>query len=221
MVRATHHGRVFEMTKVGTQGTSPRFRLSICAAADLDEYCYRGVTHILSIDSPEFTTPTPDWFSGVHKNVFFHDVLSRAEADALSAREPTAAIIREVLEYGRECLIESRAGPTHLIIHCTYGASRSPAAAYAILCLWLGKDREVQAKDLLLRIRPEAVPNILVIAYADKLLRREGKMVEAIQALNDQLIEEMKEGYRVQGSRYRAQGRGKEVGGQRSEDRIG
>jgi predicted protein tyrosine phosphatase len=183
MVRATHHGRgflmntdgVFEKTKVGTQGTSPRFRLSVCAAADLEEYSHR----------------TPDWFSGVHKNVFFHDVLSRAEADALSAREPTAAIIREVLEYGRECLIESRAGPTHLLIHCTYGASRSPAAAYAILCLWLGKDREVQAKDLLLRIRPEAVPNILVIAHADKLLRREGKMVEAIQALNDQLIEEI------------------------------
>jgi predicted protein tyrosine phosphatase len=205
MVRATHHGRgflmrsdgVFEMTKVGTQGTSPRFRLSVCADADLDEYCHRGVTHILSIDSSEFTTPTPDWFSGVHKHVFFHDVLSRAEADALSAREPTAANIREVLEYGRECLIESRAGPTHLIIHCTYGASRSPAAAYAILCLWLGKDREVQAKDLLLRIRPEAVPNILVIAHADKLLRREGKMVEAIQSLNDQLIEEMKQGHRA------------------------
>ena len=108
MVRATHHGRgflmhtdgVFEMTKVGTQGTSPRFRLSVCADADLDEYCHRGVTHILSIDSSEFTTPTPDWFSGVHKHVFFHDVLSRAEADALSAREPTAANIREVLEYG-------------------------------------------------------------------------------------------------------------------------
>jgi predicted protein tyrosine phosphatase len=134
------------------------------------------VTHILSIDSSEFTTPTPDWFSGVHKHVFFHDVLSRAEADALSAREPTAANIREILEYGRECLIESRAGSTHLIIHCTYGASLSPAVAYAILCLWLGKDREVQAKD---------------IAYADKLLRREGKMVEVIQALNDQLIEEI------------------------------
>jgi hypothetical protein len=50
MVRATHHGRgflmhtdgVFEMTKVGTQGTSPRFRLSICAAADLDVHHEQG-----------------------------------------------------------------------------------------------------------------------------------------------------------------------------------
>ncbi len=183
--------RVSEMTRVSSQVRFPRIKISVCAVGDLDEYSHKGVTHILSIDSPEFTTPTPDWFSGVHKHVFFHDVLSRAEADALSAREPTAAIIREVLEYGRECLIESRAGSTHLIIHCTYGASRSPAVAYAILCLWLGKDREVKAKDLLLRIRPEAVPNILVIAHADKLLRREGKMVEAIQALNDQLIEEI------------------------------
>jgi len=37
------------------------------------------------------------------------------------------------------------------------------------------------------------VPNLLVVAYADKLIRRGGKMVEAIEALNDQLMEEIKE----------------------------
>jgi predicted protein tyrosine phosphatase len=149
------------------------------------------VTHILSIDSPGFTTPTPDWFSGVHKHLSFDNVLSLKDARALNAKEPTTADIREVLKYGRECLIESRAEPTHLLIHCRYGASRSPAAAYAILCLWLGDGREVQARDLLLRIWPEAVPNLLIVAYADKLLRREGKMVEAMQALYDQLVEEI------------------------------
>ena len=184
---------VFEMTKVGTQGTSPRFRLSVCAAADIYEYAHSGVTHILSIDTPGFTTPTPDWFSGVHKHLSFDDVLSRQDARAFNAKEPTTADIREVLQYGRECLIESRAEPIHLLIHCRYGASRSPAAAYAILCLCLGESREVQAKNLLLRIWPEAVPNILVVAYADKLLRRRGKMVQVIQALYDQLNEEMKE----------------------------
>jgi predicted protein tyrosine phosphatase len=181
----------FEMTKVGTQSTSPRFRLSVCAAGDLHDYSCKGVTHILSIDTPGFTTPTPDWFSGAHKHLSFDDVLSLKDARAFNAKEPTAADIREVLEYGRECLIESRAEPTHLLIHCRYGASRSPAAAYAILCLWLGKGREDQAKNLLLRNWPEAVPNILVVAYADKLLRRQGRMVEVIQALYDQLNEEM------------------------------
>jgi len=185
--------QVSEVTEVQPQARFSRFRLSVCAAGDLDDYSRKGVTHILSICAPEFPTPTPGWFSGVHKQVFFQDVVSVKDAEALDAKAPTAADIREVLKYGRECLLASREEPTHLLVHCTQGASRSPAAAYAILCLWLGKGREMQAKNFLLKIRPNSVPNLLVVAHADKLLRRGGKMVEAIRSLNDELIKEMKE----------------------------
>ena len=183
--------RVSEKTKVIPQARFSRFRLSVCGVGDLDEYSHKGVTHILSICAPKFPTPTPEWFTGVHKHVFFQDVVSSKEAAALGAKAPIAADIREVLKCGRECLMASRVKPIHLLIHCTHGASRSPAAAYAILCLWLGKGREAQARDFLLKIRPGAVPNLLVVAYADKLIRRGGKMVEAIKALNDQLMEEI------------------------------
>jgi len=185
--------RISQKTEVTPQAEFPRFRLSVCAEGDLDDYSHKGVSHILSICAPKYPTPTPEWFTGVHKHVFFQDVVSSKDAAALGAKAPTTADIREVLKYGRECLVASRVEPIHLLIHCTHGASRSPAAAYAILCLWLGKGREVQAKDFLLKIRPGAVPNLLVVAYADKLIRRGGKMVEAIQTLNDQLMEEIKE----------------------------
>jgi len=185
--------RISQKTEVTPQAEFLRFRLSVCAEWDLDDYSHKGVSHILSICAPKYPTPTPEWFTGVHKHVFFQDVVSSKEAAALGAKAPTVADIREVLRYGRECLVASRVEPIHLLIHCTHGASRSPAAAYAILCLWLGKGREVQAKDFLLKIRPGAVPNLLVVAYADKLIRRGGKMVEAIQTLNDQLMEEIKE----------------------------
>jgi len=185
--------RVSEKTEVTPQASFSRFRLSVCAAGDLNDYSRKGVTHILSICAPKFPTPTPEWFSGVHKHVFFQDVISIKDAEALDAKAPTAADIREVLKYGRECLVASKTEPTHLLIHCTHGASRSPAAAYAILCLWLGKGREEQAREFLLRIRPDSVPNLLVVAYADKLIRRRGKMVAAIQALYDQFTAEMKE----------------------------
>jgi len=188
-----HFDRISQKTEVTPQAEFSRFRISVCAEGDLDSYSHKGVSHILSICAPKFPTPTPEWFTGVHKHVFFQDVVSSKDAAALDAKAPTAADIREVLKYGRECIVESRTEPTHLLIHCTHGASRSPAAAYAILCLWLGRGREVQAKHFLLRIRPGAVPNLLVVAYADKLLRRGGKMFEAIKALNDQLVAEMKE----------------------------
>ena len=188
-----HSDRNSQKTEVSSQARFSRFRLSVCAEGEIDEYSRRGITHILSICAPEFPTPTPEWFTGVHKHVFFQDVVSFKDAESLDAKAPAAADIREVLKCGRECLVASRTEPTHLLVHCTHGASRSPAAAYAILCLWLGRGREVQAKHFLLRIRPGAVPNLLVVAYADKLLRRGGKMFEAIKALNDQLVAEMKE----------------------------
>ena len=185
------NGKDSVQTEVTPQAGFSRFRLYVCAEGDLDDYSRKGVTHILSICAPKFPTPTPAWFTGVHKRVFFQDVLSIKDASALGAKAPTAADISEVLRYGRACLVASRTKPTYLLIHCTHGASRSPAAAYVILCLWLGRGREVQAKNFLLRIRPDSVPNLLVVAYADKLLRRGGKMVQAIRALNDQLIKEM------------------------------
>jgi len=183
---------VSENKEVSQQSTFSRFRLSVCAAGELDQYSRKGVTHILSISAPKFPAPTPEWFTGVHKHVFFQDVVSIKDAEALDAKAPTAADIREVLTYGREWLVASKVEPTHLLIHCTHGASRSPAVAYAILCLWLGGGKEVQARDFLLKIRPDSVPNLMVVAYADALLRRGGKMVEVIRALNDQLMEEMK-----------------------------
>jgi len=186
-----HSDRISQKTEVTPEVEFPRFRLSVCAEGDLDDYSHKGVSHILSICAPKYPTPTPAWFAGVHKHVFFQDVVSSKDAAVLNAKAPTVADIREVLRYGRECLVASRTEATHLLIHCTHGASRSPAAAYAILCLWLGKGREVQARDFLLKIRPGAVPNLLVVAYADKLIRRGGKMVEAIQAFNDQLMEEI------------------------------
>ena len=190
--------RISQKTEVTPQTEFPRFRLSVCAEGDLGDYSRKGVTHILSICAPKFPTPTPEWFIGVHKHVFFQDVVSIKDAAALDAKPPTADDIREVLKYGRECLVASRVEPIHLVIHCTHGASRSPAAAYAILCLWLGKGREVQARDFLLKIRPGAVPNLLVVAYADKLIRRGGKMVKAIQDLNDQLMEEMRGAWSIE-----------------------
>ena len=113
--------RISEKIKVTPQARFSRFRLSVCAEGDLDDYSHKGVSHILSICAPKYPTPTPEWFTGIHKHVFFQDVVSSKDAASLDAKAPTAADIREVLKYGRECLMASRAEPTHLLLHCTHG----------------------------------------------------------------------------------------------------
>ena len=151
-------------------------QLHVCAAAELPRHAGKGVTHLLSIDAPEFPAATPSWFSGIHKHVFFLDV-----TDAVNANAPNIADIRKILRLGRDCLLHSRKAETHLLIHCAAGTSRSPAAAYAILCLWLGKGCENEAMERLLRIRPDIFPNRLVIEYADRILHRGGRMLNAIR----------------------------------------
>jgi predicted protein tyrosine phosphatase len=70
-----------------------------------------------------------------------------------------------------------------LLIHCFAGVSRSTAAAYATACLLRP---EVSEQDWALRLRaasPTATPNSRLIALADAILRREGRMIEAIAAI--------------------------------------
>ena len=71
----------------------------------------------------------------------------------------------------------NKAGP--LIIHCYAGVSRSTAAALTILCLY-NQGREEKAAQVLRERAPHAQPNQLMIAIADRLLRCDGRLVNAV-----------------------------------------
>jgi predicted protein tyrosine phosphatase len=67
-----------------------------------------------------------------------------------------------------------------LLIHSWAGMGRAPAIALAIIADRLGVGREPEALASALSIEPHAVPNRLVIAHADKLLRRNGALLAAL-----------------------------------------
>ncbi len=74
-----------------------------------------------------------------------------------------------------------RAAP--LVIHCYAGISRSTASAYATACA-LNPDRdEIAIAWDLRRASRTAVPNRLIISLADRLLGRNGRMIEAIETI--------------------------------------
>ncbi|ONH84237.1 hypothetical protein APZ41_005340 [Roseomonas mucosa] len=74
------------------------------------------------------------------------------------------------------------AGRDRLLVHCNVGVGRSTAVALAILADRLGPGHERQALDEVLRLRPQAVPNLRVLALADEALRRDGELVRVVQA---------------------------------------
>lgn len=67
-----------------------------------------------------------------------------------------------------------------VLIHCEAGVSRSSAAALIMYAYWFGAGREQEAMKRVLAQRPVAIPNRRMIELADRLLAREGRLVEAL-----------------------------------------
>lgn len=70
-----------------------------------------------------------------------------------------------------------------LLIHCQMGISRSTAAAFITACSLLPKNDELQLALLLRKLSPSATPNKLMIALADNILNRDGRMIKAIESI--------------------------------------
>ncbi|MDT6940445.1 tyrosine phosphatase family protein [Brucella pseudogrignonensis] len=91
---------------------------------------------------------------------------------------PDESHVRALLDFAMEW---DRAKP--LLIHCYAGVSRSTASAYIIAsALDLSLDETALAEKLR-ELSPSATPNIRLIALADNMLRRDGRMVAAIKAI--------------------------------------
>jgi predicted protein tyrosine phosphatase len=67
-----------------------------------------------------------------------------------------------------------------LLIHCFAGVSRSTAAAYIAACALLPHRDEAGIALALRKNSPTATPNSRLIAIADAMLMRKGRMIEAI-----------------------------------------
>lgn len=70
-----------------------------------------------------------------------------------------------------------------LLVHCSMGISRSTAAAYIIAAALNPTRNEKELAATLRHAAPSATPNPHLIALADVLLKRNGRMVSAIQTI--------------------------------------
>jgi len=142
------------------------------------------VDFLLSILSPEDLLLPPAWVVQERWLSFGFADLDDPHAASGSYFPPTRSDVLLILAFGRQVLDQQagREDPLTLLIHCSAGVSRSTAAGYAILCDWLGPGREAEAVQAVLAVRPVAQPNRLMVAYADDILARQGRMIETAQA---------------------------------------
>ncbi len=78
--------------------------------------------------------------------------------------------------------LRSWPGDEPLVMHCYAGVSRSMAAG--LIALTLGSEgREEEAARALREAAPHAIPNARIIAFADRILGRQGRLVAARDAM--------------------------------------
>jgi predicted protein tyrosine phosphatase len=133
-----------------------------------------GVTHAMSLLSPGSVFPELALAADRHLRLEFHDIAEEREGYQAPSLAQMESILRFVGDWDRKGA---------MLIHCWAGVSRSTASAYAAMCLLHPEWDEFALAGELRAASPEATPNPRLIAHADDILGRQGRMVEAIAAL--------------------------------------
>ena len=102
------------------------------------------------------------------------DIAMPMEGYTVPAREHVERLIDFVGKW-------DRAAP--MVVHCFAGISRSTAGAYVAACaLNPARDEQQIAWDIR-RASRTAQPNVRIVSIADRLLKRQGRMVRAIETI--------------------------------------
>jgi predicted protein tyrosine phosphatase len=91
---------------------------------------------------------------------------------------PDGAHIETLLAFARAW---DRGEP--LLIHCFAGVSRSTAAAFITACALNPSRNEGEIANAIRAVSPTATPNARLVALADTILARQGRMTKAVAAI--------------------------------------
>jgi predicted protein tyrosine phosphatase len=161
-------------------------RVTVCGLEELAGPRAVDATHVLSIMDPGWPEPEALRSFDVHRRLKlrFHDVIDPSPEWIAPERWD----VELLLAFGRNLgTVRSDIGEEaihpHLLVHCHAGVSRSTAAAILLLAQ---RDPVMPAEDAVLevvRLRPQAWPNLRMIEFGDELLGRDGEIVSAVVGL--------------------------------------
>ena len=132
-------------------------------------------SRVVSLLSPYDTFPTFQGFgSDLHLQVPIHDIVD----DIGDWRAPDLSDAESVIKFVQPW---DRAAP--LLIHCWAGISRSTASAFITACVHNPDADEQEIAAAIRDASPTASPNKRLIAHADALLGRNGRMNRAVDSI--------------------------------------
>jgi predicted protein tyrosine phosphatase len=109
-----------------------------------------------------------------HRFVAISDIVVAQDGHILPSDEHVEEVIAIARAWDQEA---------PLLIHCWAGVSRSTAAAYIAACALSETRCEFELARTLRERSPTATPNALMVKVADRLLKRDGRMIDAVAAI--------------------------------------
>ncbi len=150
--------------------------LYVCSLARLSDTVEKtGARSVLTLINAEMDVPRPQGISqDRHLRLSFNDI----PAPVKGLTPPAESHIVQLLDFVRAW---DRTAP--MVIHCWAGISRSTAGAYVTACALNPGANEYQVAATLRSQSPSATPNSRIVAMADKILDRDGRMIDAIRGI--------------------------------------
>lgn len=137
----------------------------------------------LSLLSPEDDFPAlPGVGPDRHLCIEMHDIREVAEGLVSPARGHVLEIIS---------FLGAHDPDEALLIHCFAGISRSTAAAFVAACVYNPQTDEMDIARELRAASPTAFPNARIVAIADELLGRMGRMNAAVASMGRGVVSGM------------------------------
>ncbi|MEI9901313.1 MAG: protein tyrosine phosphatase [Hyphomicrobium sp.] len=139
-----------------------------------------SASHLVSAINADLAPPTPAALTQErHLRLDMHDVVEPCEGACAPASEHVGQLIEFVRSWDRKA---------PLLIHCYAGLSRSTAAAFITLCALNPEAPETAIAQALRQASDTAVPNRRFVSLADAFLRREGRMLAALDVMGPNRI---------------------------------
>jgi predicted protein tyrosine phosphatase len=150
--------------------------IHVCSLSRLHETVEEtGARHVVSLlgDEARLLRP-PGVAEENHLWLCMHDISSPLDGHIMPGEEHVATLLNFVRNWDRKA---------PLVVHCYMGISRSTASAFASVCALNPQRDEMSIAQALRRASPTATPNIRIVSLADQILRRNGRMVAAIETI--------------------------------------
>lgn len=120
------------------------------------------------VTRPETIDPQNHLFLGIN------DIIEAQDGMVLPGEKHVTRLIAFAEAWRRE---------RPIVIHCYAGISRSTAAAYVALAVAAPERNEDDIAQRLRAASPTATPNARIVAVADAILGRQGRMIAAIERI--------------------------------------